>query len=1226
MPTFSLLRRGLAGLAVLALTASAASAQPSLFTPLDGARVALDARQSQFLTAFETERGVEAVDLVQAEASRLRSASALRIALPDAEVVLQTVRVVTHPSGHISWTGRAEGDAAAASWAVLVMRDGQITGEVHADGEFYPVRPLTGGLHAVAKKSLAAYRTHPEGYEAFVAAHRDEIAAERAAEATALAHQHRHGDGHRHGNGHRHASSTTTVDVIVPYTTNITAVYADPFALAQSFVDITNVAYDNSGLADLELRLVNAYETPHATTGNLQTDLENIRGTTDGISDEVHTRRTAYGADLVALISGTNTSGFCGIAYVNASSSTAFSANSAGCGALTFAHEVGHNFGAAHDPITGGVVAYSYGQGYADQAGDWGTVMAYDAACDDDGTPGAPPFSAFCQIIPYFSNPDVSYTDTTSPVNSGPTGTATTSDNARVHEERASTVAAFRAAGTPPVLTYGPATLAEFLAAGGTDTQTLTIENTAGATSTPLNWSASLGNATGPTSSRVAQGRLGVSVAPLDARPPAAPRARLAGGAASDCVDGDQIAQTSATAIEAVASGGTELGQTFTASCTGRLEKVVFGVAYGSAPSTTWGVTLRIYEGVGTGGTELLAASASVTNGPSGNVALTFTLPTPVDLTDGQSYSFFLDLTSNNTGLLVNNGNPYAGGAKLRTTNGSPAGASTVSGEDLYFRLDLLAPTTPSISWVSLSANGGSLDSGQSDNVTVSFDATGLADGVYTADLTLVTTDPEASTTTIPVQLTVGVEPAFAIGDGFGWRMLALPYDGVTVETLADQNLVQGTPDSYPGAGTNLFTSYDGTDWISAGAHTEAVAPGSGVLWYLYDQAVDPDLSDPTNSVGVELPMMLTGSGAEPSADVSVALHAGGDGWNLLGNPFLLDLDVSGVTGWTGAGNLQSLVGQVWQCAPNTASPVECVGSYTTTTLLGDVVPAWSGVFFDAASAGALTIPVAARGATSRRTAPRLLSFELATADGSALDRAATVVFRDGAEAGWDGWDAEKLASLASPSVQIALGGERDGEALLKAQDSRPLDPATFEVPVHVASAGAGPNLVLTWPRLDGLPSAWSLTLTDHETNETVDLRTADRHAFTVTETAARTAALPGASARLGGDTPRFTLTVRTSNAVSTEVDTPAETWLGTPYPNPTRGAATVPFGLAEAGAARLTLVDLLGREVAVLSEGELPAGDAQAALPTAGLAPGLYVVRLEAGGRVLTRRAVVVR
>ena len=79
-------------------------------------------------------------------------------------------------------------------------------------------------------------------------------------------------------------------------------------------------------------------------------------------------------------------------------------------------------------------------------------------------------------------------------------------------------------------------------------------------------------------------------------------------------------------------------------------------------------------------------------------------------------------------------------------------------------------------------------------------------------------------------------------------------------------------------------------------------------------------------------------------------------------------------------------------------------------------------------------------------------------------------------------------------------------------------------------------------------------------------------------------------------------------------------------HPNPTTGRATVAFTLAGPSEVRVRLLDVLGREVAVLADGAHAAGRHELALDAARLAAGLYVVRVEAGDATGTRRITVVR
>ncbi|MEO0557441.1 MAG: T9SS type A sorting domain-containing protein [Bacteroidota bacterium] len=79
-------------------------------------------------------------------------------------------------------------------------------------------------------------------------------------------------------------------------------------------------------------------------------------------------------------------------------------------------------------------------------------------------------------------------------------------------------------------------------------------------------------------------------------------------------------------------------------------------------------------------------------------------------------------------------------------------------------------------------------------------------------------------------------------------------------------------------------------------------------------------------------------------------------------------------------------------------------------------------------------------------------------------------------------------------------------------------------------------------------------------------------------------------------------------------------------HPNPVSGTATVAFELDVDGPAALRLFDVTGRQVATLADGAFTAQSHTATLDVAGLAPGVYILRLEAAGEVATARIAVVR
>ena len=78
--------------------------------------------------------------------------------------------------------------------------------------------------------------------------------------------------------------------------------------------------------------------------------------------------------------------------------------------------------------------------------------------------------------------------------------------------------------------------------------------------------------------------------------------------------------------------------------------------------------------------------------------------------------------------------------------------------------------------------------------------------------------------------------------------------------------------------------------------------------------------------------------------------------------------------------------------------------------------------------------------------------------------------------------------------------------------------------------------------------------------------------------------------------------------------------------PNPFADQTRVTFALPEAGAVTVEVFDALGRRVAVLVEGVLAAGTHDAVFDARALSGGIYLVRVSAGGRVVTARVLLAR
>jgi len=109
-------------------------------------------------------------------------------------------------------------------------------------------------------------------------------------------------------------------------------------------VQETNTAYSLSGI-NTHLRLVHAYlDESYNDVGVSEKSLDNLTFQNDGKLDSVHQKRDQYGADIVVLITGSD-SGGAGIGWIGPKSTMAFSVvkRTAMTGYFTFGHEIGHN-------------------------------------------------------------------------------------------------------------------------------------------------------------------------------------------------------------------------------------------------------------------------------------------------------------------------------------------------------------------------------------------------------------------------------------------------------------------------------------------------------------------------------------------------------------------------------------------------------------------------------------------------------------------------------------------------------------------------------------------------------------------------------------------------------------------------------------------------------------------------------------------------------------------
>ena len=355
------------------------------------------------------------------------------------------------------WHGRVEGTDAPAT--IIWWPDGKMAGSVQHQGRLYSIRHLGGEMHAVVEMSDARMPQEHAPMPARLRANdpnlRDDplvnqgdasvlrrattketkaTSGERSQAASSKKHQQlalaptRAKEGVAKPAKDKSAAqpSDIVIDVIVAYTKKATSNYFDVRSeLIDLSVEEANESFRISGIGNVKLRLVHAYETDYVEEGAHFDHVWRFADKGDGYMEEIHPLRDKYQADVAILI--VDDPKGCGLATrVHADADEAFAVVHHECAASTYslAHEIGHIIGARHELATDKNMApFPYGHGYVNGQ-KWRDIMSYKDSCGG------------CRRIPVWSSPKVL-------IKGEPAGTAEV-DNARVIAEQAARVANFR--------------------------------------------------------------------------------------------------------------------------------------------------------------------------------------------------------------------------------------------------------------------------------------------------------------------------------------------------------------------------------------------------------------------------------------------------------------------------------------------------------------------------------------------------------------------------------------------------------------------------------------------------------------------------------------------------------------------------------------------------------------------------------------------------------------
>ena len=224
------------------------------------------------------------------------------------------------------------------------------------------------------------------------------------------------------------ADDGSRIDVMVLYTNGMAT--AHPGTAIQTriqfLVDQANLSFNNSSV-NTQFNLVHTKMVTYTddSAGGMSEALNDLTNNA-GVFAGLEALRTTHGADQVILLRRFVDEG-CGLAWLPSGPSPLYAygvvhdgskTDGSGyyCTDLTYAHEIGHNLGLAHDRANSSNPGrYSYSYGYQDPSANFRTVMSYSC-------------SGGCPRVNHFSNPAVMYNGLTTGIDYMATDSA---DNAR---------------------------------------------------------------------------------------------------------------------------------------------------------------------------------------------------------------------------------------------------------------------------------------------------------------------------------------------------------------------------------------------------------------------------------------------------------------------------------------------------------------------------------------------------------------------------------------------------------------------------------------------------------------------------------------------------------------------------------------------------------------------------------------------------------------------------
>jgi hypothetical protein len=488
---------------------------------------------------------------------------------------------------------------------------------------------------------------------------------------------------------------------------------------------------------------------------------------------------------------------------------------------------------------------------------------------------------------------------------------------------------------------------------------------------------------------------------------------------------------------------------------------------------------------------------------------------------------------------------------------------------------------------------------------------------------------------------------AIAFRGSEGYRFVSTPAQNTSFSDLFANLWTQGvTGSDAPSAGANIFAWQEsgGGAFNPAADMSNNLETGRGYIIYVFE---DDDFRSPGVQGG--FPKIVNTDNAENTSPVSVAVTSNDDnssagidgyeGFNLLGNPYGTDVSVTAVIDALEVvnSNVNANI-SVWDHEAGSGN-----GGYINLND-GDQLAPFQAYFMryfaDGVNGNASfnrSDLAANQGTEFFKGLGQVLEFEMYLGDGDKFDTY-KVNFSENGTIGEDRYDAYKLFSLKSNAIGFY---STVGQDVKLAKNVLPTI-ESLEGELRVALTADVPSsgeYTFSWSELQEIPEDVELYLVDNETNRKIDIRSAEEFSFNANVSANRSTdkqpneAESPSPFKSNNNAPavesRFELVIVKPGSPdnNNEEELEQAVVLSPNYPNPFRSETTMNLELRESMHVTMEVYNIVGQKVATMVDQTMSDGSHEMSWTVpANMPSGIYLVKMEAGSTVMTRKMTLVK